>query len=73
MSQMRRHSLAEAAANTASGFIVSYAAAFLIFPAFGMHTTAAQNFWIVAIYTAISVGRNYVWRRTFNWLQWRRF
>jgi len=67
--QRRKHSLAEAALNTASGFCISYITGLIVFPAFGFHVSAAQNSWIVGIFTVISVARNYVWRRTFNWMQ----
>lgn len=69
--QPRRASLLEAFASTATGFIISYSATFAIMPLFGLHTNASQNFWIVMIYTVISIVRQYIWRRIFNWLQWR--
>ena len=72
MSQPRKHSLLEVCMNTLTGFIISFGASFVVFPLFGLHSVAA-NFWITVIYTMISVVRSYVWRRVFNWLQWRAF
>lgn len=69
--QRRRTSLLEASLSTLTGFIISYAATFAIMPLLGIHTNAAQNFYMVMIYTVISVIRQYIWRRIFNWLQWR--
>lgn len=69
--QSRRHSLLEASLNTLSGFIISLAAAELIFPALGMSTSHSQNFLAVAAFTGISVVRSYAWRRGFNWWQHR--
>jgi SNF family Na+-dependent transporter len=64
--QSRTHSLIEACANTASGFLVSLAAAHAVFPAFGCHITTAQNIGITLIFTVLSIARSYVWRRIFN-------
>ena len=68
MSQKPAHSLLETCLNTASGFVVSLAAAMLVFPAFGVKSNAVQNFGITCVYTIISIARSYVWRRVFNWL-----
>lgn len=65
--QKRRHSLLEASLNTATGFCISYLLGLFIFPLFGFPVTPAQNFWIVLIYTVVSIVRSYIWRRTFNW------
>lgn len=71
MSQLRRHSAAEAAASTATGFAISYAVGLWVYPAFGWHISHQENFWIVLIFTGVSLVRQYLWRRVFNWLQWR--
>jgi hypothetical protein len=68
MSQRSLHSLVEALLNTASGFIVSMGVGPVVFPLFNFHPTLAENTAIVAIYTAISIVRSYIWRRLFNWL-----
>lgn len=70
--QLRRHSFLEVCLNTASGFIVSYAATFLAFPAIGVHTSAGQNLAVTGIFTVISIVRSYIWRRLFNYLDNRR-
>lgn len=69
--QKRRHSLLEACLNTATGFCISYLLGLFVFPLFGFKVTLSQNFWIVLIYTVVSIVRSYIWRRTFNWWQHR--
>ena len=64
--QSKMLSLAEAAFNTASGFVISVLASFVIFPAFGAHIPVSSNIKIVTAFTIISVIRSYVWRRLFN-------
>lgn len=64
--QSRFSSALEAFLNTASGFVISYLATFIVYPMFGAHFSAEQNFWIVTIFTVISVVRSYFWRRIFN-------
>lgn len=72
--QLRRHSVAEVLLNTATGFIISYTAGLFIFPLIFHHSVSAgQNFWVVFIYTVISIARSYIWRRVFNWWQHRSF
>ena len=68
MTQKARHSLFETLLNTASGFLLSFAATGLVFPLFGVKSSVTQNFGITCVYTIISIARSYVWRRTFNWL-----
>lgn len=64
--QTRLTSFVEASLNTMSGFIISYGLGVLIYPWFGLSVTLEQNFWIVVIFTVVSVIRSYVWRRLFN-------
>lgn len=64
--QLRRHSLLEACLNTASGFVLSIAAGYLIFPLAGWTVSHGQNLAVVSMFTIISVIRSYVWRRIFN-------
>ena len=66
MSQSRRHSMIEAIAGTAIGFIVSVLASYVVYPAFGHAFTLAQNISITAIFTVLSIARGYVVRRLFN-------
>lgn len=67
MKQLKKHSALEASLNTASGFIISYSAGFLIFPLLGWNLDYKQNFMAVGLYTIISVVRSYIWRRIFNY------
>lgn len=64
--QLRRHSLLEACLNTASGFVLSLAAGYLIFPMLGWQISHSQNLAAVSMFTVISVVRSYAWRRIFN-------
>lgn len=70
--QLRRHSFLEACLNTASGFIVSFAATFVVFPyILGIETSAADNLIVTVFFTLISVVRSYLWRRAFNCWEYR--
>lgn len=64
--QSKRASLFESLANTMSGFFVSLALAYYVFPLFGMPQSMTSSFWIVVIFTVASIGRNYLIRRVFN-------
>ena len=69
MAQTKLGSIAEAWANIAVGFSINYCANLLIFPLFGMHISAGNNFLLGCIYTIISLVRSYVLRRYFNSLR----
>ncbi len=64
--QTQKGSLLETITNTAVGFGINYSANLVIFPLFGMHINAGNNFLLGAIYTVISVARSYCMRRVFN-------
>lgn len=64
--QHRRHSAFEACASTAIGFVVSLAAAELLFPAIGITSTHGQNFSAICAFTVLSIIRSYAVRRLFN-------
>ncbi len=64
--QSKRLSLVEALSNTLIGYGVNFTANLLIFPMFGMHISIRDNFVMGLIYTAISIARGYILRRTFN-------
>ena len=72
MSQSRTHSMLEAIAGTAIGFIVSVIITAIVLPAYGHEVTFSQNIQITAIYTVASIIRGYVMRRAFNQLHLRR-
>lgn len=66
MSQSRKHSMYEAIINVVVGFSINFLLNMLVFPLFGWHITAAQNFALGVIYTVISILRSYTLRRAFN-------
>lgn len=73
MSQSKLGSLVEVAVTMTLGFIVSVYAQAVIFPLYGFTTfTLKDNVQIVLIFTAISMVRNYLVRRFFNWLTARK-
>ena len=69
--QSRSMSLVESVANTAVGYGIALLAQMLVFPAFGLHVTLAQNAAIGAIFTVVSIARSYCLRRMFERLRVR--
>ena len=67
----KRVHLAEAAINTLSGFIISFFLLHLLSILFGYDATWSKSFWIVTIFTSVSIARNYFWRRFFHNEHWR--
>ncbi len=63
MSQSRRASLGEATANMTLGYGLAVLVQLLVFPAFGLQSTLAQNLRIGLIFTAVSLLRSYALRR----------
>ena len=66
MRQSRRHSALEAMVNTLSGYVLALVAGLLLYPLFGFPVTFAQANALTAIFTVLSIGRNYAVRRIFN-------
>lgn len=66
--QTKKASLWESLFNTFSGFFVSLLLAYYVFPLFGMPQSFENSFSIVVIFTVVSIVRNYVIRRLFNFL-----
>jgi len=66
MTQSRRQSAIESAANVAIGYGVAVASQIVILPLFGVHLPLADNLAIGAWFTAISLVRSYAVRRLFN-------
>lgn len=66
-----RRAIVEAWANLAIGFGVNFVANFAILPLVGASFTAAENWWLGWLYTAVSVLRQYGLRVTFERL-WSR-
>jgi hypothetical protein len=69
MAQTKRGSIVEAGANIVVGFTINFVANMLIFPVFGMHISAGNNFLMGLMYTGISLARSYILRRWFNGLK----
>ena len=68
MSQTRRGSAVEAVVGVGTGFLVSLAAAPLVYPFFGHAFTMSQNIGITLVFTVLSLLRGYAVRRLFVWL-----
>lgn len=67
MSQSRKHSLMESILNTASAFFISWLVLWQVVPLFWpVSVGPGQSMGITMLFTAISVVRNYFWRRHFN-------
>ena len=70
--QSKQSSLTEATLNTASGFIFSMIIwRFLVAPMYDLPVDMETNLGITCIFTVASIFRSYVWRRTFNYIQYR--
>lgn len=68
--QTRRASLLEAVASTLTGFALSLAVQqFFITPVYGLPLSAVDNIAITLVFTIVSIARQYVWRRVFNYMQ----
>ena len=66
MKQSRTMSLVESVANVVVGYGIAVASQILIFPAFGLHITMAQNLKLAAAFTIISICRSFALRRIFE-------
>lgn len=66
MTQLRRHSALETVTSTFIGFCLSYWLNYFLLPVFGFPVTHSQNFWLVTIFTLVSLIRGYFLRRLFN-------
>jgi hypothetical protein len=71
MNQSRAMSLIESIANVIVGYGVAVATQVLIFPAFDVHVTLAQNLKISAAFTVISICRSFALRRLFEGIRVR--
>ena len=71
MKQSRAMSLVESVANVIVGYGVAVVTQILIFPAFGLHTTLAQNLKMGAVFTVVSIARSYLLRRLFEAIRTR--
>ena len=66
MSQSRTASFVECLLNNLSGIGISWMASLVVFPLFGISISAAENFWLTIIFTAVSMVWGYCWRRLFT-------
>ena len=66
MTQPRHHSLAESVVSTALGVVLSFAAVQFLFPLFGVRLSLPENAMATAVFTVMSVARQYIVRRAFN-------
>lgn len=66
MKQPRLVSLIESVANVIVGYGVAVVTQILVFPAFGLYTTLAQNLKMGAVFTVASIARSYALRRLFE-------
>lgn len=64
--QTKTQSFIEISANTAVGFIISYASTFIIFPFVGFESSNSQSFIVTLFFTVVSLLRGFVIRRIFN-------
>lgn len=69
MSQSRRMSLVEAATNVTVGYALAVITQIVVFPWFGLHPSLGENLAIGALFTGISLLRNYTLRQLFE--RWR--
>jgi hypothetical protein len=69
MSQSRKHSAIETAANISIGYVVAIAAQCIVFPWFGIYEPLGKQMGIGLAFTGISIIRSYALRRLFN--SWR--
>jgi hypothetical protein len=71
MSQTKTHSWFEVFSNIAIGMAINTVAQYIVFPLIGMSATHAQQIAIVVIFTIISIARQYILRRFWNWIMVR--
>jgi hypothetical protein len=69
--QSKKHSLFESLANTFIGLVTAFITQLIIFPLFNIHIKLIDNFFILIIFTSVSIVRSYAVRRFFNYLHVR--
>jgi hypothetical protein len=67
--QSRSASTFETLTGTVTGFILSAWVQRLLFPALGHDLVLAENMMVASVFTAVSLLRGYIGRRTFNALR----
>lgn len=71
MKQSRLMSMVESLANVLVGYVVAVVTQMAVFPLFGLAVTVTENLLIGLIFTAVSIVRSYVLRRSFEALRVR--
>ena len=66
MTQSRTMSAVESVANVVIGYGVALATQVVVFGSLGLSVSLAQNLWIGAVFTVVSLARSYLLRRVFN-------
>ena len=69
MKQTRTLSLIEAVTNVIVGYALAVITQILVFPAFGLNATLAQNLKLGLVFTVVSIARGYALRRLFEGLR----
>ena len=69
--QSRRASLAEAATNTAVGYVLAVLTQIVVFPVFGIEADLSAHLGIGVAFVVVSLVRSYALRRIFEWLRLR--
>jgi hypothetical protein len=64
--QSKTESLVEVCINVLIGWVLAIVTQLIVFPWFDIHITMADQLWISAVFTAVSIARGYVIRRWFN-------
>lgn len=72
MKQSRLMSFLEANVSTFIGMGVAFTSQIVVFPLVGIQANLAQNVIVTAIFTVISIIRQYLVRRLFVWWEWRK-
>lgn len=72
MSQRRLHSFGEAVFNNVVSFGIAYGINLIVIPVFRRTLTDNQTaLWLTTIFSIVSIVRQYILRRFFNWLHLR--
>lgn len=65
--QSRFHSLLEAVASVAVGFLISVTVQIILMRAYGLPHDVRRDVEITLVFTVVSIARGYCMRRLFNW------
>ena len=64
--QTKVESAVETVLNVLSGFLVSWAVYEWVLPLWGVRLPTVDSFQVAVLFTFLSIGRAYAWRRLFN-------